>query len=112
MTDPPRTKSEAELAIKYNSRLHELHQRFFRNLKTALGFIALAGAGGAIPAAMVAIPGAVTACGLIVAVAAFADVLGRYTERAAEHGLWRIRYGDLESKVAPMSLEEVDAEHH
>lgn len=108
MTDP-RTKAEAILQIQYNVRLHELHRRFFSRTKTTLAFISLAGGGGAIPAALTSMPGAVMSCGLIVAIAAFADVLGRYTERAAEHAGWKRDYAELQAQTDPMTLAQIDA---
>jgi hypothetical protein len=87
--DIPRTKAEAVLDVRYQMRLHFLHRRFYNRMRAWVASTSLIAGSAAVVSAFRDVPGALLACGLIVAVAGAADLVFRWAERAAKHDTWR-----------------------
>jgi hypothetical protein len=109
MTNPPRTKAEAILSIKYQIRLHALHRRLFKRVQSLLAVVSLlAGAAALIPFWQ-SIPGGITISAVIVAFVSIVGALGGFAEDSVKHDIWRREAADLLARSAGMDLVAIDA---
>jgi hypothetical protein len=105
-----RSKYEAVLDIRYGIRLHFLHARLYRNLRTGAAIVSLLAGSAAIVSVLQAIPHGVLAAGIIVAVASSGDIVFRWAEKAADHDVLRRRLAQLLAGAPELSLEALDSE--
>lgn len=110
MSDPERTRGEALRGAKYDERLHFLHCRFYKKIRTTMVVVGLATGSAAIASAIQAIPFGVAASAVLVAVMSIIDATGNFAEKAAKHNVWRRMANDLIARSASLSMEEIDAE--
>jgi hypothetical protein len=109
MQDYERTTYEALLDIRYNARLHLRSCRYYANLRWGAAIISLIGGSGALISAIQASHLALFACGMLVAIASAADIVGGWAEKGARHQVWRKAHLRLAERAPALSVEEIDA---
>lgn len=105
----PRTKGEALLDISYGARLHFLHCRLYRRIRSVLTITSLIAGTSAFAMAMSLLPAAVGLMGIVVAACSIIDAQCNFAERAMRHAQWRVAALELLARAEPMTLAEVDA---
>lgn len=95
-----RARYEIEGEIAYEIRLRERHIRFYRRVRAVLAFIALAGAATAFSAVFNSSPLLRGLGGILIASAAFIDLIGDFATKVAGFEYQRRRLQALKAKAA------------
>jgi|GEM_PF-4663502 len=103
-----RTSYEAILDVRYNIRLHQLSCRYYARLRWIAAVASLVAGSGALVGALQRMPFTLTACGIVVAVASAADIVGGWAEKGAKHQMWRVAFSDLLVRAPKMALDEIE----